>query len=248
MSNNENNNQEKKSYKLEYTSFEEFNPTMEQKTTTTQEVGNLLNARLKPAFQDYRGCFIEPVRAANGIGTVLAVTLIFNQLSENQIKHSDNPDMDIAVAFMPVGARKGVSTNIAERSRALSNELNDGRKYYITDEAKDALGDLIAKDPSKINWKAISGEQVENQGWARQGYCYVRGIDFNRVLEIIYGSKEDGSRISYNAYVSGAVSGINTMKPNNWILNIQKMTDESTKEMCSSVGYVSTGMFNCIEA
>lgn len=246
MNNNENKKQDA-SYKLEYTSFEDFNPTMEQKTTTTHHIASLLNARLKPAFQDYHGCFIEPIRAANG-GTILAVTLTFDQLSENQIKHSEDPDMEIACGFRSISELKGAGTNIAERNRALTNELTDGRRFDITPEAKSALGDLISRDPKKINWKNITGENYESQGWTRKGYCYVRGIDFNRVLEIIFGSKEGDSRISYNAFVSGAVSNSNLMKPNNWILNIQRMTDESAKEMCASVGYISTGTFNCVEA
>ena len=96
-------------YTLEYTEFENFLPTKAEKVITTHELAKKLNARLKPAFQDYRGCFIAP--NPNG---VLTVMIQFNQLRENQIQ-----DNGIATAFKAVESMRGVG-NIADRSRALS--------------------------------------------------------------------------------------------------------------------------------
>ena len=151
---------------------------------------------------------------------------------------------------MPIEALRTVGTNIAERNRALSNELNNGRKYRISQDAKDALGDLISANPNKINWNNISGEQFQRQGWTQDGYCYIKGIDIVRVLEIIYGSrdKDTKSRIYYNPMITAPVSNVNLARPNNWTMNIQFMTEESMKSMCEEVGYVSTGMFNCVNA
>lgn len=240
--NNEAAKEERLPYKLEYTKFENFAPTKAEKITTTQHIARLLNERLKPAFQDYRGCFIEP--AQNG---GISVSLFFNQLSVDKIDKSDDA---VAVAFMPIEALRTVGTNIAERNRALSNELNNGRKYRISQDAKDALGDFISANPNKINWNNISGEQFQRQGWTQDGYCYIKGIDIVRVLEIIYGSrdKDTKSRIYYNPMITAPVSNVNLARPNNWTMNIQFMTEESMKSMCEEVGYVSTGMFNCVNA
>lgn len=232
------------SYKLEWDSYERFNPTKAEKLTTTQQIAKMLNARLKPAFQDYKGCFIEP--AQNG---AISVTLIFNQLSADKIVKAENPDDQIAVAFMPVEALRSGGSNIAERSRALSNEMNNGRRYQITDEAKSAFGEMIAAEPNKINWKNISGEGYQRQGWTQEGYCYIKNIDIVKALEIIFGSKDEaGIRTYYNPMILAPVSNTQIVRPNNWIMDIQMMTDESSKSMCEDMGIVSTGLYNCVQA
>ena len=239
--NNETKNKEVE-YKLRFSEYEPFAPTKAEKITTTQHIAKMLNQRLKQAFQDYRGCFVEP--AQNG---AISVTLIFNQLSADKI---DNTEDAIAAAFLPVESLRTTGSNIAERSRALANEINNGRKYRISDEAKSAFGELIAADPSKINWNNVSGEGYQKQGWAQEGYCYIKNIDIIKVLEIIFGSrdKDTDAKIYYNPVVLAPVSNVNLARPNNWTVNIQFMTDESMKDMCEEVGFVSTGMFNCVNA
>jgi len=249
--NNTNNNvsaqQEQKpvEYKLMYDEYEPFSPTKAEKLTTTQQVAKLLNARLKEAFQDYKGCFIEP--AQNG---GISVTLLFNQLSADKIVKAENPDDQIAVAFMPVEAMRAGGSNIAERSRALSQEMNNGRRYNITAEAKSAFGDLISAEPKKINWNAISGEGYQRQAWAQEGYCWIKNIDIVRALEIIFGAKDKDTkaRIYYNPMILAPVSNAQIVRPNNWIMDIQMMTDDSSKSMCDDMGIVSTGLFNCVTA
>lgn len=246
--NNENiNNNENKEveYKLVYDEYEPFAATKAEKLTTTQQVAKLLNARLKEAFQDYRGCFIEP--AQNG---GISVTLLFNQLSVDRIVKAENPDDQIAVAFMPIEALRAGGSNIAERSRALSNEMNNGKRYQLTPEAKSAFGDLIAADPKKINWKNISGEGYQRQGFVQEGFCYIKNIDIVKALEIIYGArdKDTKARMYFQPVLMAPVTNAQIVRPNNWIMNIQMMTDQSTKEMCDDMGIVSTGLFNCVEA
>ena len=247
MNENQNNKtntetKEQKGYKLNYLEFERFAPTKAEKIITTQRLAKMLNARLKPAFQDYRGSFIEPLQ--NG---AISVTLLFNQLSTDKIDTSEDAP---AVAFLPAESLRATGKNIAERNRALANEMNNGRKYHISDEAKSAFEDLIAGNPNKINWNNIAGENYQKQGWTQEGYCYIKGIDIIKVLEIIYGSKDmdTGAKSYYYPVIVNSVPGPNPARPTNWTMNIQFMSDNSVKDICDEFGYSSTGLFNCVEA
>ena len=236
--------QKREPYTFDWTKFEPFLATIAQRIITTEQLAKLLNARLKPAYQDYRGCFIEP--AQNG---AISVTLLFNQLSADKIVQYDDPDDRVGVAFMPVEALRAGGSNIAERSRALSNEMNSGRRFQLTQDAKDGLGRFISNDPKKINWKNISGEGYQKQGWSQEGYCYIKGMDIIKVLEIIFGSKnEAGDKIYYKPTIVSPVSNTQMVRPNNWVMSIQMMTDGSTRDLCTSMGIVSTGLFNCVQA
>ena len=52
---------ERAKYSLNVTEFEPFNGTKAIKVVTTHNLAKLLNERLKPAFADYRGCFIDMI-------------------------------------------------------------------------------------------------------------------------------------------------------------------------------------------
>ena len=83
----------------------------------------------------------------------------------------------------------------------------------------------------------------------QDGRNIVAGIDFNRCMELVFGSKnDDGSKIYYNALVMQPVANINAVRPNNWIIQLEMMTDTSVQEMCEEVGYVSLGQYNCVQA
>ena len=115
---NENNNKEREKYSLNVTEFEPFNATKAARVITTQNLAILLNERIKPAFADYRGCFIEPL--PNGQG--LSVTLTFNQ-----VQHEEGN----AYAFESIESQRGQG-DIASRAAHLYSEFSNGRKWKIT--------------------------------------------------------------------------------------------------------------------
>ena len=226
---------ERAKYSLNVTEFEPFNGTKATKVVTTHNLAKLLNERLKPAFADYRGCFIEPF--PNGQG--LSVTLTFNQ-----IPHSDGE----VYAFDSVESQRGQGT-IMERASHMYNEFANGRRYNVTQDGKDIFETLIECDPKKINWDRVTSEVYERNGIMQDGRNVVAGIDFNRCMGLVFGSKnDDGSKIYYNALVMQPVANINAVRPNNWIVQLEMMTDTSVQEMCEEVGYVSLGQYNCVQA
>ena len=68
-------------------------------------------------------------------------------------------------------------------------------------------------------------------------------------MELIYGSKnDDGSKIYYNAIIMQPVINTMSVRPNNWTIQLEMMTDSSVQDMCNEVGYVSLGQYNCVQA
>lgn len=236
--NNENGGkkEERAKYSLDVTKFEPFNGSKVIRVITTQNLAKKLNKRIKPAFADYRGCYIEPT--PNGQG--LSVTLTFNQ-----VPHVDGE----VYAFESIESKRGEGT-IAERSMYLYNEFNNGRKYRITQDAIDVFEKLFAvRDPAKINWSNVTSEVYEHNGMFQEGRCIIYGVDFNRCIELIFGSKDDdGSKIYYNGLVMQPVANQQMVRPNNWTLQLEMMTDASVQDLCDEVGYVSLGQYNCVQA
>jgi hypothetical protein len=225
-------------YSLDVTEFEPFNGTKTIRVVTTHNLAKMLNERIKPAFADYRGCYIEPM--PNGQG--LAVTFSFNQ-----VPHSD--DEDVAYGFDSVESKRG-SGSIAERVQNIYSELNNGRKWQISQDAIDVFENLFqVRDTKKIQWDKVTSEVYERNGMFQEGHCVIYGVDFNKCMELIFGAKnDDGSKIYYNGIIMQPVVNTQMVRPNNWTLQLEMMTDASVQELCNEVGYVSLGQYNCVQA
>lgn len=221
---------------LEIQEFADFEGTITSKMINTHNLAKLINERLQPVFDDYRGSFISPMPNGAGIG----ITLIFNQLQPQQITEES------VLAFKSTESARGAGGNIAERSRVLFNSIYNGRKFQITDDAAHALG-VLFRDPAKINWNSASGERYNRNGMG-QGSCnYINGLDINKVLEMIYGSRnDDGVKIFYRAQITSPIGNNGMQQVNNWLMRIDMMTEESGAEMCQEAGVVSLGDNNCV--
>ena len=232
---NEEKKEQKGLLKLEFTEFDEFDGTIASKIINTHSLAKKVNARLGVIFKDYRGCYIQPTPTGGGI----SVTLIFNQLSPAEIGEDD------ILAFRSIESNRGHGT-IAERSRTITNGMRNGRRFQITDDGANALGQLF-RDPARINWNNASGEKYDQNGMFREGSNFVTGLDINKVLEMIYGSKnENGDIIYYNLGIMGPVSTPQMAMINNWVARVDMMTNKSMEDMCSEAGFVTLGQYNCV--
>lgn len=237
MSNNTD-NEKRELLTLEFTDFAEFEATIAAKMVNTHSIAKLINERLQPLFADYRGSYVAPM--ANGSG--VSITLIFNQLSLEQV---NNLGPDEFVAFRSTDTGRG-NGSIAERSKILLNGMRNGRKFQITDDAANALG-VLFRDPKKINWANASGERYEQNGIMTSSCNYIQGLDINRVLEMIYGSKnDDGDKIYYQAAIMSPIGNPQMARINNWLMRVDMMTSSSTQEMCQEAGVISLGDSNCV--
>ena len=226
-----NQNNENKKYKLNYTEFEDFKPTMSIRATTTKELATLLNARLKPAFKDYSGCVIFP-RINELKQPILTVTLSFNPLPASQISDDDT----VACAFLPVNINKGEG-NVADRLKALEVQNTQGKRFMVSQEAKDVFGPMIAADPSKINWGVVSGEKTQQTYFGTESYCYIQNIDFGKAMELIFGSKDAVlGDIFYSPVVTTTVTG--NPGDNNWKVNLQMTTKGAIQDLCDEYGVI----------
>ena len=71
-----------------------------------------------------------------------------------------------------------------------------------------------------------------------------------KALELIYGAKDEaGSKIFYNPIVVSPVPSAQLVQPNNWIINLQMMTESSAEQMYSDLGIIGgIGNYNCVTA
>lgn len=218
---------------IEPTEFEPFDPNIATRLRTTFNLAKLLNARLKPIFQDYYGSFIEPT--PNGAG--LAVSLQFRQIPANKV------DENRPIAFTTL---QGDNNTLSQRVNNVRNSYSSGKKFFITDDAKNALK-ILFQNPDKVNWNNVTTEKMENMGTFRESKSVIVGLDFQRVCEYIFGSNsQEAGKLFYNANIVSPVATPNMVRPNNWIVSLQMMTQKSTEEMCSELGLISTGSFNCV--
>lgn len=218
---------------IEPTEFEPFDPNIATRLRTTFNLAKLLNARLKPIFQDYYGSFIEPT--PNGVG--LAVSLQFRQIPANKV------DENRPIAFTTL---QGDNSTLSQRVNNVRNSYSSGKKFFITDDAKNALK-ILFQNPDKVNWNNVTTEKMENMGTFRESKSVIVGLDFQRVCEYIFGSNsQEAGKLFYNANIVSPVATPNMVRPNNWIVSLQMMTQKSTEEMCSELGLISTGSFNCV--
>ena len=229
------NEEKKEPLTLQFEEFDEFEGTIVSKIINTHSLAKKVNARLSGIFKDYRGCYIQPIPTGGGI----SVTLVFNQLPLSDVHEDD------IVAFKCIEAARGTGS-IAERSRILTNGMRNGRKFQITDDAANAIGALF-RDPARINWNNASGEKYDQNGMMRDGSNFITGLDINKVLEMIYGSKnENGDIIYYNMDVMGPISSPQMAVVNNWVVRVDMMTNKSRDDMCAEAGFITLGNYNCV--
>ena len=230
----ENMNEEKRgALEIVPVEFDPFEPTKAEKFITTCTIAKKLNARLAPIFQDYKGCFIEPF--PNGMG--LAVSLQFRQLNPNSV------DQSRYLAFSMPSAETGGS--LAARTANVRNGIINGRKFFPTEACK-ALKFLFQK-PDKVDWTKVTKDAINNMGSYQETISVIVGIDFNRVCEYIFGSGTgtDAGKIFYRPTIMSPVLN-GTSSINNWVINLEMMTQASTERMCNEIGFISTGSVNCI--
>lgn len=192
------------------------------------ELGECVNAVFSPIFPDYFGCKIFVERSSYQTPLVTA-NLIFSALPEDQSDDSKHR------AFQPitVNAAGQKVTSIDRLVSALNGNSNPGFKVNLTEYGKKLI------DGYSIKSNKFNGDYTqcyETYIINNQGYIELHNLNVIKLLEIIYGSKdEDDNDFIYqispvcpkNINDPSVWGEYKSSKP--WILNIVRINESNNE-------------------
>ncbi len=173
---------------------------------TSDKLGLAVNQLCRSVFADYEGCKIE-ISQKNE----LTLSLLF--------RHEVNRDESKCYGVELCSAKKTNNSTI-DRVRGRDWAVQNGDRYTLTDDAKEAItpwlkGNLRANN-GKINWGAIISEYSENvnmYSYKTEQFTKVSGLDLNVICSLLFGKKDSkGDNVVYDVQYKGvanAVPGIN---------------------------------------
>lgn len=203
-----------------------FDGLIKSKVITTIGLGKLVWNLFKPVFPDYEGCVIVPDQHGQ-----LQLTLYFKDKGKLS-------DPNLVKAVTPIGASQDRTNTALERISSLNLRLS-ANKFELTKDAKEILSEFYwIRNNGKVNWKQVVSE-VKSQDY--NGYSVhlkVTGLDINRILRKIYGSKVDGNRVDYQLSIIRAVSSDMSGTLQNYLISIQQLDIKEVESLAREVGAI----------
>jgi hypothetical protein len=202
----------------------EFEGQSSVKVTTTLSLCRLVN-NLFRALPDYEGCVID-VNKQTGL---LFCSLFFHLSQPGKLNVIQSAD------------QMRSSNSIMEKYNRMS-AMSQNKKLFLTDLGKDILFDFIyrrnpnQKDPSKVNWNAITREQYDRQQYG-QGVALleVTDIDLGRLIPKFY-KNPDKRHYQWNLQIIRPAGIINNMA-NNYLVQITRLDCKEVEELGKELGF-----------
>jgi len=216
------------------------------KYITSVELCQYANEYFEKIFEDFEGSTFD--YASGGIPYI---SLYFNHIVDRQ-------EGKLYACDRPTG--KGLGNSVIERSRRRDNQLQNGDRYYLTDDGKDIIIPMLLPrlfNGGKPDLKRIVTDVYEtpsgfgyfgNQGATQN--TKVVGIDIKKIAAIKWGSKdpETGDIYDYGFEIKGE-SGRNVFPGSKsvHILTIMQANNTELETTYSKLG-IMVGNSNIIRA
>ena len=211
----------------------EFNAIAESKFITSKDFARLTNELFHSVFADYEGCTLE----VNGNEPTLA--LVFN--------HGEYDEK--AITCCERISTKSVGSTVIDRGRSRDNLLKDGDRYYLTEDGKDVISDLLIRrvyNNGNIDLRKVVSE-ISERGpvntyfvQSQQQYTKVSYISLDRLCGLLFGTKdEDGTPVEYSANVVAMIPTYNVPGVNvnaNYVLNITRVSSKEVADIYNKLG------------
>lgn len=220
---------------------EKFCNTLETEYITSKKLADKINALFSTVFSDYYGCVVAP---NPNFPTAIDLTLYFRP---SEVISSDGK----YPAFTTIGSNDKNSTSLIDRLNSIDSRFRDSKAFKMTQEAAELLhefyqaGGKLKADPKDYERNKLVGEVTETRGYNRFIMDSVIGIDINRVITKIYGSKnESGESVEYMVTPVrpiGNVSLGNSAQSMNWILSIARVSKPQIDKISSELGLLVSG-------
>lgn len=191
---------ERKKYTLELTEPEEFKPIYSGTFKSSIELAKEIKEFFQIAFCDVEGARID---LENNVPTV---KLFFN--------HRDHSGDSLPCAVERFSS-KTTGSRVIDAARQRDNALQNGDKYYITDDGADVFEEFLLPkyfNKGKIDWKKITAEVSDgntsygyNYRFNTQQFTQLSGLDLGRILRKIYGDDGD-NKTEYMAQFVGSIN------------------------------------------
>lgn len=203
----------------------------------SSEIQQKISELFKSVFADYEGCIFE---VSNGEPTI---SLLFNRKKY---------DEDERVGSYRIGANSGSS--VIDRRRNQDRQMQEGDRYYLTDDAKDVVSDLLIPrlyNNGNINWKLIVSdyqERNQNNYYMMPNqipvYTKVSGLSLNRILNANllegFASKDkDGNKVEHGATLAAPLNYMNYQQGSVYVLTITTITVNNLNKIYEKLGFGS---------
>jgi hypothetical protein len=167
-------------------------------------------------------------------------------------------DGNVIVAHVATERFNGnkVGSTVIDKTRGRDNLMNNGDKFYLTEDGKDIIKTLLFPriyNNGKPNWNQITTEIAERQGSSLFGtmnalqLTKVSGIDPKRVAALIWGRRDADGNIDYGVSVMRDLTinsglGMPGMQAGqNYALNITRAHEASISKTYESLGLGTLG-------
>lgn len=238
------NEQSRKKYRINEVGepMTEFKAVAEMEYIRSNDLCSLVASVFHTAFADFYGCLFE---AQNGVPSL---TLYFD--------HGKHEGSDLPCACEIASAATAKGNDVISRARTLDSLMKDGDRYYLTEDGKDVIADLLLRNVidrnGKVNWKTVVADCQDTTTvnmWAQQApiYTKVSMIDVARVARLVYGHKtmkDDNDTYDYGVTILTPLDIPNPFAmqaPNathNYLLEIKRVPKKIIDEVSRQIGII----------
>lgn len=219
----------------------DFGSMASSKFITSNELAKLTSELFHAVFADYEGALFEVSQ-----GNEPTMSLIFNhgEYGEN------------AVCACERVSAKSVGSTVIDRGRSRDNLIKDGDRYFLTEDGKDVVKDLLIRrlynngnpDLRKIVSEFTDRGPVNSYYIQQQPqYTKVSFISLDRLCGLLFGTEEDGEKVEYSVNIAAPINpGYNAYGgmsvSTNYVLNITKVSAKEITEFCNKIGLGASGV------
>lgn len=230
-----------------------FEPILDSKFMFAREFGEIVSNIFREVFVDWEGCKIVDINF-NGLASI-ALEFYFN--------HNELPATGDKLRGITRNSDGNKTQNVTlSRMRRFSNTLNNGDRYYLTEEAKSIFAPYLFDNirglygqQGKINWNSCVAEAAEPvQNYSQiygqvpvQQYTALTKIDPSKIATAIYGEDGDDAKWCYQVtpvFSMPLISqyGItNNTDPASRILRIDRVSAKELNDLAAKLGFANFG-------
>lgn len=219
----------------------DFGAIASSKYITSNDLAKLTSELFKCVFADYEGALFE----VNGNEPTMSLIFNHGEYAEGSVRACERV------------SSKTVGSTVIDRGRARDSLIKDGDRYYLTDDGKDVVTDLVVRrlynngnpDLRKVvseftDRGPVNSYFVQNQ----PQYTKVSYISLDRLCGLLFGTEnEDGERYEYDVRIAAPINpGYNAYGgmsvSTNYVLNITRVGAKELSEFCNKIGLGASGI------
>lgn len=219
-------------FKIELEEHLPFNYIATTKYISSNELAKAASDLFHGVFADYEGCtFDVPVNQPN---VAPYFSLFFN--------HGEYDENAITACELANGAKSGKS-DVLSRVRYRDAQLQNGDRYYLTEDGKDVVKTLLTRqmfNNNNPNWARIVSEYTEGRqglyGYNSPQYTKASFIDPDRLCALLYGEKEGDDTVEYHVSIFGPMASYQGQQTTNYMLAITKVSVKEIEAAYNKLG------------